>query len=547
MFVRNKKVGKHSYLQIVENRRDGDKVCQKVLFTVGKTNELIASGKLDAFAKSFLKLARAIKTVDLARDGSLVAHRTRGLGPALVFQRLWEELGIPSVLEGLLAKKRFSFPVERAIFVTVLHRLFDQGSDRAAERWKDSMRIEGAEELKLHHFYRAMDWLGERLIQLGNDPLSQRCVKDEVEERLFARNRDLFSELSLVFFDTTSIYFEGSGGQDIGRRGHSKDSRPDLAQMVVGAVVDGNGRPLCCELWPGNVTDVTTLLPVARRLRERFHFSSLCVVADRGMISKDTIEGLEGGDLGVDYILGVRMRNASALKGEAFQIDESFVEVNPPRKKSSDPSPLKVAERVIEGKRYVICYNEEQARKDRHDREAIVASLREKLEGSDKNLVGNAGYRKYLSTVAGSRFVLDEAKVLAEARFDGLWILTTNLPSPPAEVARHYKELWMVEDVFRSVKSVLETRPIYHQNDASIRGHVFCSFLALMLLKELEDRLARRGTPYAWDSIKRDLSSLQEIDLEIEGQAVKLRTELQGCAADALAAAGVVIPPRILG
>lgn len=545
MFVRIKKVGNNSYVQIVENRREGKAVRQHVIATLGKTDELIESGKLDSMARSLLKHTKAVQVFDAHRDGSLVADQSRSIGPALVFDRLWKDLGLPSVFETLLTNTRIQFSIERAVFLTVLHRLFCPGSDRAAERWKDGFVIPGAEGISLHHMYRAMDWLGRRSSQLGSDHFSHRCNKDEIEELLFARNKDLFTEVDLVFFDTTSIYFEGEGGQELGKHGHSKDSRPDLPQMIVGAILDSRGRPLCCEMWPGNVTDVTTLQPVVKRLTERFNIASLCIVADRGMVSKDTIAKLESNELDLRYILGVRMRKLHIFKDQEFRIDDDFVEVTPRRTRRADPSPLKVSERTVDGKRYIICYNEEQARKDRHDREAIVESLREKLRESDKNLVGNMGYRKFLAQHGEDHFEIDEEKVTNDARFDGIWILTTNMGDPAPDIARHYKELWMVEDVFRSVKTVLRTRPIYHQNDATIRGHVFCSFLALMLLKELENRLADRGLVYEWQDIKRDLSALQQIDVTLNGEPWALRTELRGCCNEVLKAAGVVVPQRV--
>ena len=134
--------------------------------------------------------------------------------------------------------------------------------------------------------------------QKDKTPFAPRCVKDRIEEALFAHRRDLFTDLQLVFFDTTSIYFEGNGGEDIGQRGFSKDHRPDLYQMVVGAVLDGQGRPICCELWPGNTTDVTTLIPVVDRLRSRFGVRRVGIVADRGMISQETIAALEQDERG---------------------------------------------------------------------------------------------------------------------------------------------------------------------------------------------------------------------------------------------------------
>lgn len=545
MFVRIKKAGSLSYFQIVENHREGASVKQRVIANLGHAEELSDSGKLDNLARSFLKYTTAVRVVDAHREGSLRARTTTSLGPALVFERLWRDLRIPEVLEKVRGKDRHRFSLERAIFLTVLHRLFASGSDRAAEKWKRDFVIEGVDGIELQHLYRSMAWLGERSIQIGSEPLSARYRKDQIEEDLFARRSDLFSTLEVVFFDTTSIYFEGEGGQELGQRGHSKDSRPDLKQMVVGAILDGSGKPICCELWPGNVTDVTTLIPVVERLKSRFGIASICVVADRGMISRGTIEKLEGDELKLQYILGVRMRKDATFRYESLEINESFIEITPPRRTAKDPSPLRVSERMIDGRRYVICYNEEQSRKDKADRAAIVESLREKLKDGDKSLVGNNGYRKYLRTTEAEHFVVDEERIQSEEKFDGLWILRTNTDLPAADVARQYKQLWMVEDVFRSVKTVLETRPIYHKVDETIRGHVFCSFLALMLLKELESRLEARGKRFEWNDIKSDLTALQDIELEMDETTYHLRTDLRGSAGEVLKAAGVAIPPSI--
>ena len=545
MFVRVKKAGDLSYLQIVENRREGTSVKQRVIANLGRADELSSSGKLDDLARSFLKHTTAVSVVDAHREGSIRARTTMALGPALVFERLWRELGIAEVIEKVHGKGRHRYSLERAIFLTVLHRLFASGSDRSAEKWKVDFAIEGVDGIELQHLYRSMAWLGERSIQIGSDPLTARCRKDRIEEELFLRRSDLFSTLEVVFFDTTSLYFEGEGGQEIGKRGHSKDSRPDLKQMVVGAILDGSGKPICCELWPGNVTDVTTLVPVVERLKSRFGISSVCVVADRGMISRGTIEKLEGADLGMQYILGVRMRKDPTFRDENLVIDDSFIEVAPPRRNAKDPSPLRVSERMMDGRRYIICHNEEQARKDKADRIAIVESLREKLRDGDKGLVGNNGYRKYLKTTGDEHFIVDDEKLVSEERFDGIWILRTNTDLPAAEVARQYKQLWMVEDVFRSVKTILETRPIYHKVDETIRGHVFCSFLALMLLKELESRLEARGLRFEWNDIKRDLEALQDIELEMNQVTYHLRTDLRGSAGEVLKAVGVATPPSI--
>ena len=226
----------------------------------------------------------------------------------------------------LAGKRGHKFALERAVFLTVLHRLFVSGSDRAADRWREDYAIAGVEGLDLHHLYRAMAWLGEELPekeQDGRTPFAPRCLKDVVEERLFAHRRDLLTRLDLVFMDTTSLYFEGAGGQTLGQHGYSKDHRPDLRQMILAVLIDGDGRPVCSEMWPGNTADVTTLIPVIDRLRRRFDIARVCVVADRGMISAETMAELEARRL--LYILGVRERSNKLVRELVLDDPAPFV------------------------------------------------------------------------------------------------------------------------------------------------------------------------------------------------------------------------------
>ena len=348
-----------------------------------------------------------------------------------------------------------------------------------------------------------------------------------------------------MFFDTTSIYFEGEGGAELGEFGHSKDHRPDCKQMIVGVVLDGEGRPLCCELWPGNVTDVKTMIPIVDRMQKRFRIRSICIVADRGMISQETIAQLQADERKVHFILGARLRNVKEIYQTVLSRGGRYHEVHGPREKSTDPSPLKVKEVRVDDRRYVVCLNEEQARKDCADREAIVESLREQLKRGEKSLVGNKGYRKYLRA-AGPKFTVNEEKVKEEARFDGKWVLRTDLDDLTAEeVALRYKQLWMVEEMFRTVKTLLETRPIFHKCDETIRGHVFCSFLALLLRKELQDRLAAQGDKFEWAEILHDVEALQTTEVESQSQRFLLRSDLEGVCAAVFRAVGVAIPPSV--
>lgn len=541
MFARIKKSGKYQYLQIVENRKEKGKVKQRVIATIGRLDRMQAKGRVETLIRSLSRFSE--RTMMILTGKSDVSAEAVKIGPPIIFERLWKETGIGKAIKGLLQDRRFEFDVERAIFLTVLHRLMVSGSDRFCERWRRDYLLEGTEDLDLHHLYRAMTFLGEELKdQEDATPFTPRCNKDLIEEMIFYDQRDLFSELELVFFDTTSIYFEGRGGETIGQKGFSKDHRPDLNQMVVGAIIDDKGRPICCEMWPGNTTDVKTLIPVTDRVRKRFGINRLCIVADRGMISAETIKELE--ERNIAYILGTRMRLVKEIKLDVLSRGGRYSKVYPEGATSKDPDPLKVKQVLHNKKRYIVCLNPRQARKDARDREAIIASLKEQLKKGPKSLVGNKGYRKYLKVDKDS-VRIDMDKVEYESRFDGKWVLTTNMDLPADKVALKYKELWQVERVFRDVKSILETRPVYHQRDENIRGHVFCSFLALVLRKELERRLNQAGHLFEWSDIKQDLKALQQVTIEEDGKHFAIRSECKGHCGKIFQAVKVAVPPTI--
>ena len=287
-----------------------------------------------------------------------------------------------------------------------------------------------------------------------------------------------------------------------------------------------------------------SLIPVTDRIRSRFHVGQFCVVADRGMISADTLRELEDPGRKIPYILGTRMRKVNEIKREVLSRPGRYREVREEKKISKEPEPLKVKEVFLKGKHYIVCLNPRQARKEAQDRETIIASLKEKIKTGPKSLIGNRGYRKYLKIERDS-VSLDQDKIEYESRFDGKWVLITNTGLSAEEVALKYKELWQVEHVFRDVKSVLETRPVYHQRDENIRGHVFCSFLALALRKELDRRLKQHGYDFEWADIKQDLKSLQQVLIEDSGKSLLLRTECLGTCGKVFQSVGVAVPPTI--
>ena len=351
--------------------------------------------------------------------------------------------------------------------------------------------------------------------------------------------------------------------------------------MVLGLVLDNQGLPVCCEMWPGNTADVTTLVPVAQRLQERFGIRSVCLVADRGMISRATMAAIE--ERGWSYILGVRMRGSQEFREQVLGADAPELAVSVERAhEPRRPLELKIPDvRVREQgeeasceRRYVVCRNAEQARRDRAVREEIVAQLRRQLVRGEQQLVGHRGYRRYLRKAvreaeavagsepeevsretaeevpeetpqAGAAWEVDEARIAAEEQFDGVWALRTNAALTATEVALRYKQLWQVEQSFRSAKSLLRTRPVYHRTDETIRGHVFCSFLALVLKKELERRLEAAGIEVEWGDLMRDLGRLRETEVELQGKRFVVRSKACGEVGKVAQCVGARLPATV--
>src|SRR3954453_23735977 len=385
MFFRLKKSGPRSYLQIVENRRDGRAVRQHVIATIGRSDDLAARGGLATLLASGARFCEQVMLLSALDDPEQAARLScKRIGGPLLFGRLWERLGIGAVLEDFAAPRAFAFALERAVFVATLHRLFVSGSDRDCASWMQDYAIPGTESLSLHHFYRAMAWLGEELPEERQDhatPFSPRTIKDEIEEALFARRRDPFTDLSVVFMDTTSLAFEGEGGDTLG---YSKDHRPDLKQMILAVVVDSEGHPICTEMMPGNTADVSVLVPILDRLRHRFGITRACIVAERGMIAEATIAAWE--ERGLEYVLGVRERTDVRVRKVLDDV-RPFTPLLIERARGE--TQLFVKEAKVKGIPYTPARKEAEREKDAADRATISEALDQQLKRGDKALIAS--------------------------------------------------------------------------------------------------------------------------------------------------------------
>jgi hypothetical protein len=526
MFVRIKHVQSggrsYNYLQIVENHRIGTKVRQRLVATLGRLEDMQTSGSLDGLIDGLIKHSAKLRLLE-AREkkpaDAFEIESDRVWGPILVFDRLWEELGLKAHLKEIAARRKLGFDFERMVFAQVLQRLLEPGSDLRGSKWIHTVQEPAFHQLRLEHFYRCLGLLWRK--------------KGEIEEGLYRRGLDLFNqEMDLVFFDTTSTYFEGTDLEGWAKLGKSKDHRPDHLQLVLSVVMRPNGFPIACEIWPGNTADVTTLQPVVRDLKQRFRIRRVVFVCDRGMVSKDNLAAFD--QAGFPYIVGVKMRRAPEVRDGVLGSAGQFAVVD---------DNLHVKEVSIEGRRYVICFNPEEAEKDRHDREALIEKVQAKLaRGGVKALLNNRGYKRFLR-VADNSALLDPDAIAEDARYDGKYVLRTTTDLPAAEVAEAYKQLTWVERLWRELKSVLRLRPVFHHwKRINVKGHMFVCFLALYLVALLKQRLREKDLELPWDNVIRDLSQLRAVVLRFEGQRFLMRSPLNGCAGHVLQAVGVRPP-----
>jgi len=525
MFVRVKAVQSagrtYQYLQIVENARDNGRVRQRVIGNLGRLDELLASGDLERVITQMAEHCASVRLIRAAAEGALAVESDLVWGPVLIFDRLWDELGLKRLLTELGKRRRLQFDLERMVFAQVLQRFLEPGSDLRGSKWIRTVHEPSFAALRLPHFYRSLDPLW-------------RC-KQEIEHMLFARGLDLFnSELDLVFFDTTSTYFEGRQFEGWTKLGKSKDHRPDHLQLIIGVVMRRDGIPVCCEIWPGNTADVTTVVPIIDALKQRFRIRKVVFVCDRGMMSNANLQAMEAAKY--EYIIGMKMRNVVEVRDDVLGRAGRYSDV---------ADNLRVKEVWVEDeRRYIVCLNPDEAKKDRFDREATLEKIRKKLaSGGVKGLLGNRGYKRYLKVAKGAASV-DLARVKEDERYDGKYVLRTTTKLPAAECAEAYKELTWIERLWRELKDVVEMRPIFHwQIKNNVCGHIFVCFLALYLAALLREKLAAAKLSIPWDEVIRDLSSVRAVTVRLGGELYVMRTPLTGSAGKIFAAVGIKPPP----
>ena len=517
---RNKDGSTRTYLHLVRSRRVDGKVRQEIIGTLGRLDILQESGALD---KLIASLARHSERRWLeAQALPLVGQWSREYGVVLVFWRLWQHLGLNQLFQQFYRSSPVEFPVEDAIFGMVLNRLVAPDSKLGCYDWlKGAVYWPPFEGLELHHLYRALDFLEEHI--------------KAVEEALFLKDRDLFAlDVELVFFDTTSTYFEGRGPEGLAERGYSRDKRSDLMQVIIGLVMSREGIPVAHHVFPGNTADIAVFRYAVADLKKRFGVKRVAIVADRGVVSMPLLDALD--KEGIGYIVGIPLRKWK-VADKVLRRAGRYQEV---------AENLRVKEVWEDGQRYIICHNPERESEDARQRMEMVAVLEAELARSGlPGLARQKGYRRYIKVYNEGKAEVNWDKVRQDSRYDGKFVLRSNTELSASEIGTAYKELWRVEHAFRELKTGLEVRPVRHWVPARVLGHFAICFLALVMESALARMLKDRDSKASYRCVIEDVGQMKAVRVELDGHAFILRTELKGKAYNAFQAVGIRPPPRL--
>src|SRR6266508_1304509 len=545
------------YLQLAHNTWDptAKRSRVQVLYNFGRedANNRAALQRLVASVTRFLDPDQALA----AQAGEGLAFvESRPLGGTWVLDGLWHRLGIDQTMRRLLKGRRLDPSAERVLFGLVANRALAPSSKLAAAGWiSDDVAIPGLEQTSDDACYRAMDWLLE--------------IHAALEREVFGHLATLLDlEVHLLFFDTTSTYFEldeadtpiardqhghrlpqpsdaaaANGVTTAGVRsyGHAKDPRDDLPQIVVGMAVTRTGIPVRVWCWPGNTSDQALIRQVKADLRD-WTLARVIWVADRGFASAENRRFLRRGDH--HYVIGERLRSGSAEATAALKRQGRYQQV---------ADNLRVKEvRIAEHDRFVICYNPEQADRDAAVRARLLAQLAETITGTDKLsatkraelrgvLSTKPGLNRYLRVTPGGLLRTDQRAIKAEANLDGKYLLRSSDPHLSAEeIALGYKQLLQVERGWRDMKQVIDLRPVYHRKEERIRAHVILCWLALLLTRTIETTCGD-----TWPSLRQQLERIKLGTFTGPAGTFRQRTELTSPQRAILAKLQLAEPPRV--
>jgi transposase len=539
MFLKKTYSKNHTYLSLVETYRQQNKVKHRVIAQLGRQDELIANKQLFRIIESLSKVAGVSERLGLE---SMEEKERLNWGGVKVYRYLWDLFKMDDVLEQSIKKSRSKVDFKNSTFLMALCCLVKPSSKLKV--FKGQNRFLGLEEIPLHELYRTLDLLCDG--------------KQHIEEVLFEKNVSLFNmEIDIVFYDVTTLYFESVRGDNLRDFGFSKDNKINEVQVVVGLLVDTEGRPIGIDVFSGNTFEGHTLEKALTKLKKRFKIREVVVVADRGINAKLNLKAIR--DCGFDYIVGSRLKSMpKAIRSKVLDM-QNYVEIPTRDEKLTLKSfTMNHDNWVIEkdsktGKKTKTCLKEilactwssKRAEKDRKDRQRAI----KKAEGliQDPNTIYNKrGARKYIEIQQDSNPTLNQQKIDDDEKWDGFYgIQCSRLEMAPQKIAEAYHRLWKIEESFRVLKSTLQTRPIFHWTPKRIKGHLMVCFIAFLLERTLELELKKKNISFSPDTIREALNQLEMSVIDLNGQTLLLRSKVTGLGAQILRSLKLATPKNL--
>jgi transposase len=532
------------YYHLVESYWEDGKSKQRTLLSLGRVGE----DKMDDVVAAIGRHKDVLSVMELAK--SIVVDDTFILGPLLILERMFDQLGINDALKSICDEHpRLGLDLKRIVFTLVASRFVRPGSKlKVFEHLVKKLYPEMVcSDLQLHQIYRTLDLLFQS--------------KEKIEQALYWHNRDLLSmEVDVVLYDLTTLRFE-SVREDLGtlcRFGYSKEKRSDCTQVVFGLLLDTEGRPLGFEVYPGNTFEGHTLKNIVEKMRKKFKVRRFIFVADRGLFSAENLKDLRGTDskdVG-EYIVGMKLGVFRKRHDEFYDLSR-FTWLS---------DELAIYETTHDGDRCIITWSKVRAQRDQKTRADIVVKIQKKLSAKKttaKTFVSNKNYQKYVIGLSnGEKPKLNDKAIAAEAKKDGFFGILTNVKNFTAqEAVINYKQLWIIEDAFGELKGNLKARPVFHWTDDRIVGHLTLCFLAYLCEAELTIALREKNLKLESPAINqgiikprpltvvesmRELCEVRAIPVKIRGNTIWARTDIAGNATKLFQAIGLKIPPKIL-
>jgi transposase len=522
MFLKIKKRNNKQYLSLVESYWDKGQSRQRTVVSLGNADDF-QPAQLKAIGEKLIALSGGNINTPNNNFAAFEEVARINWGAALIYSHLWKRFELDQFLKKIARKSKLQFDLGNSVFTIVISRLIAPTSK--LKLYSKQSHYHGRNDVSLQHLYRSLDRLADS--------------KDELESHLFAMNRSLFNlSVDVVFYDVTTLYFESNCADELKDFGYSKDCKFNEVQVVIGLLIDKDGRPIGFDVYPGNTFEGSTLTTALNKLKQRFTIERVIIVADRGLNAKMNLKAIR--DAGYHYIVGSRLKSMSNAIKTAVLDTDSYAVID---QKDNEPI-FKIKE--ISNKHHVLTLNNEtgeeipaeldekivcswsakRARKDKADRERLIEKAKS-LIGQPSKLNDKRGAKKYINKKSDSSPTINQKKIADDEKWDGIYgIHCSDKSITSEEVLDAYHSLWRIEEAFRVLKSSLELRPVYHWTPKRIRGHLVSCFIAFLLERTLELELREGGIEYSTERVREAITAMEASKVHCGDQAFYLRAQL---------------------